>query len=88
VAADGRRINILKVDLPPLSAPPPFAFSPLPFAFCLNALFWFKMSAMQLSFLVALLILISGWGTAFAGSPRTVTLFFTGYVQGNFAPCG
>jgi hypothetical protein len=51
-------------------------------------LFLTTMAGMHVRFLVALLILTVGWGTAFAEGARTVTLFFTGYVQGNFAPCG
>jgi hypothetical protein len=46
------------------------------------------MTTMLLRFLLALLVLLAGWGVAVANDARTVTLFFTGYVQGNFAPCG
>ncbi len=57
--------------------------------FCSFQVFCFKMMPMTSSIGVFVLVLMMAVLMLAANDPpRTVTLFFTGFVQGAFEPCG
>lgn len=61
---------------------------------CSAATSWSRMAYMRCRVLLALAVLLAGvllfqlTDAGAANTPRTITLFFTGYVHGNYGPCG